>query len=305
MLDNLFTTKYIAFLDIEFQTLLKKKYQEPHILELGLIIFEKSNNTPVLIEHVNFPLLIDSNIRILTTKYSTTTEKTEILMKKLEDLFYINIYDFDSIKLKKNIIKFIPNKQIKDLLNEVIETNNYTLISSQPEEKIKKMQKTIDSVYFNLFKEQISGIHRDAFDKIMELYQKDDLVQKRNVDPKIYFEKLQNYFKNITIVHKEGMDLLALDNDLKKYNVRFTKKIMYFDIAKYNNIFKEKYGTAKLYESYIYLKNEYILRNPKLKEFDEKLYEALEKYMPTIKPHNPLSDCYFTVLVFLVMNTIK
>jgi len=305
MLDNLFTTKYIAFLDIEFQTLLKKKYQEPHILELGLIIFEKSNNTPVLIEHVNFPLLIDSNIRILTTKYSTTTEKTEILMKKLEDLFYINIYDFDSIKLKKNIIKFIPNKQIKDLLNEVIETNNYTLISSQPEEKIKKMQKTIDSVYFNLFKEQISGIHRDAFDKIMELYQKDDLVQKRNVDPKIYFEKLQNYFKNITIVHKEGMDLLALNNDLKKYNVRFTKKIMYFDIAKYNNIFKEKYGTAKLYESYIYLKNEYILRNPKLKEFDEKLYEALEKYMPTIKPHNPLSDCYFTVLVFLVMNTIK
>jgi len=304
MLDNLFTTKYIAFLDIEFQ-ILQTKYQEPHILELGLIIFEKDNNIPVLIEHVNFPLLINSNIRLITTKYSTTTEKTETLMKKLEDLFYININDLDSIKLKKDIIKFIPNKQIKELLNEVVKTNNYTLISSLSEEKIKKMQKIIDSIHFNLFKEKITGIHRDAFNKIMELYAKDDLVEKRNVNPKTYLEKLQNYFKNITIVHKEGMDLLALDNDLRKYNIRLPKKIIYIDIAKYNNTLQEKYGTAKLYESYIHLKNEYILKNSKLKEFDENLYKALEKHMPIVKAHNPLSDCYFTVLVFLVMSTIK
>jgi len=303
MLDYLYKTKYIGFLDIEFQ-ILQTKRQEPHILELGIIIFEKNNNIPILIEHINFPLLIDSNIRLLNTKYSTTTEHTEILMKKLEDLFNININDFNDIKSKKDLIKFIPNKEIKELLNKVINTNNYTLISSLSEEKINQLQKIVDKLHFNLFKDRIPDIYKDAYNKIMELYKKDDLVQKRNVNPKTYLENLKNYFKDITLVHKESMDLLELDNYLKKYNVKLTNKLSYIDIAKYNDKLKEKYNTAKLYESYVHLKNEYILKNPKLKEFDEKLYETLKTHMPIIKAHNPLSDSFFTVLVLLVMSKI-
>jgi hypothetical protein len=48
-----------------------------------------------------------------------------------------------------------------------------------------------------------------------------------------------------------------------------------------------------------------ICLNPKLKEFDEKLYKALEEHMPIVKAHNPLSDCYFTVIVLLVMSKKK
>ena len=304
MLDYLYKTKYIGFLDIEFQ-IIQTKRQEPHILELGLIIFERNNDIPILIQHVNFPLLIDSNIRLLNTKYSTTTEKTEILMKKLEDLFSININDFESIKSKKDLIKLIPNKEIKELLNKVLNTNDYTLISNLSEEKINKIQKTVDSLNFNLFKDRIPDIYRDAYDKIMELYKKDDLVQKRNINPKTYLENLKNYFKDITLVHKENYDILALNNDLKKYNVRLTNKLSYIDIAQYNDKLKEKYDTAKLYESYVHLKNEYILKNPKLKEFDEKLYKILEEHMPIVRAHNPLSDCYFTIIVLLVMNRLK
>ena len=113
ILDDLFKTKYIGFLDIEFQ-IIQSSVQEPHILELGIIIFEKNNNIPVLIEHVNFPLLSNSNIRLLNSKYTTVSDKNEILIKKLEDsVFHIDINSFESIKIHSDLIKFIPNKKIK------------------------------------------------------------------------------------------------------------------------------------------------------------------------------------------------
>ena len=89
LLDSLYTTKYIVFLDIEFQTI----DHSPYILELGIIIFQKNIENPVLIDHVNFPLLSNENLRILLTKYCTTSEKTEIEMKKIENKFHININD--------------------------------------------------------------------------------------------------------------------------------------------------------------------------------------------------------------------
>ena len=305
ILDDLFTTKYLGFIDIEFQ-ILQTNHQEPHILELGLIIFEKNNDIPILIEHVNFPLLTNSNLRLITSKYSTTTEKTEIAMKKLEEDFSINIHDYESIKNKKEMIKFIPNKQIKEVLKQVIHTNNYSLISSKyTEDKINSMQKAIDKSSFNLFKNRLTGEYRDIFNNIMNLYKNDELVKKRIVDPKQYLEKLREYLSNMTLVHKEDMDILALNNDLRKYDVPVKHKLYHKDIADYNNILIKKYNTAKLYESYIYLKKDYIVKDIKLKEFDEKLYESLKIKMPIIKAHNPLSDCYFTVLVFLIMSKIK
>ena len=42
-----------------------------------------------------------------------------------------------------------------------------------------------------------------------------------------------------------------------------------------------------------------------LKFLRENLYKTLQVIMPVIKAHNPLSDSYFNVLVFLIMNKIK
>jgi hypothetical protein len=226
-------------------------------------------------------------------------------MKKLEDIFHINIHDFESIKNKKDMIKFIPNKQIKELLKQVIQNNDYTLISNLSEEKIHSMQKAIDKSSFNLFNNRLSGKYRDAFNTIMNLYKNDDLVKKRNVNPKQYLEKLREYLSNMTLVHKENMDIIALNNDLRKYDVPVKHKLYHKDIADYNDILIKKYNTAKLYESYQHLKNDYILHDTALKEFDEKLHEILQTKIPILKAHNPLVDSFFTVLVFFVMNKIK
>ena len=291
ILDKLYNTKYLVFLDIEFQTI-QLKGQEPYILELGIIIFEQNIELPVRIDHVNFPLLSKENLRLLGSKYCTVTEKTNVEMKKKEALLSINVNSIDSIKNNQELIEFIPDRNVKRLLREVIKTNNMTLITN-PE----KIQKIVDQMYFNFFKKRLKGKYLTIFDQIIKLYKEDELVIKRTVNPFNYLNVLKPYFNDMTLVHKEGMDIIALNKDLEKYDVKIENRIFHKDIAVYNDIFRKKYNTAKLYESYIYLKKDFITKHLILKQFEEKIKEK----MPIIKPHNPLSDTYFTIFIFLIM----
>lgn len=295
ILDDLYKTKYLVFLDIEFQTI-QLKGQEPYILELGIIIFEKNKEIPVLIDHVNFPLLYNENIRLLGSKYCTVTEKTEIEMKKKEAELSINASDINSIKNNQELIEYIPDRNVKKLLREVIKTNNITLISN-----FEKTQKIIDQMYFNFFKRRMKGKYSNIFNEIINLYRQDDLVKKRTINPFNYLSMLKPYFNNMTLVHKEGMDIIALNKDLKKYDVKIENKIFHKDIAVYNDIFRKKYNTAKLYESYIHLKHDYINNNLDLISLEKKLEDKIREKMPIIKAHNPLSDTYFTIFIFVIM----
>ena len=295
ILDTLYSTKYLVFLDIEFQTI-QLKGQEPYILELGIIIFEKNKELPILIDHVNFPLLDTENLRLLGSKYCTVTEKTEIEIKKLESELSINVINLESIKNNQELIEFIPDKHTKKLLREVIKTNNMTLIKNS-----EKTQKIIDQMYFNFFKFRLKGKYRLIYDKIIKLYKEDELVIKRRVNPYNYLNTLKPYFNDMTLVHKEGMDIIAINKDLKKYNVKIENRIFHKDIAVYNDVFRKKYNTAKLYESYLHLKKDYIDKNIELKQFESKLEKIIKEKMPIIKAHNPLSDTYFTIFIFLIM----
>jgi len=295
ILDTLYNTKYLVFLDIEFQTI-QLKGQEPYILELGIIIFEHNSDKPILIDHVNFPLLEAENLRLLGSKYCTVTQKTEIEIKKLEAKLSININDINSIKNNYELIEFIPDKHTKKLLREVIKTNNMALI-----ENPEKTQKIIDQMYFNFFKLRLKGKFRLIYDEIIRLYKEDELVIKRRVNPYNYLNTLKPYFNDMTLVHKEGMDIIAINKDLKKYNVKIENRIFHKDIAVYNDVFRKKYNTAKLYESYLHLKKDYINKNIELKQFESKLEKIIKEKMPIIKAHNPLSDTYFTIFIFLVM----
>ena len=308
ILDKLYNTKYLVFLDIEFQ-IIQANSHDPYILELGIIIFEQGIELPVLIDHVNFPLLTNENIRLLGSKYCTVTEKTEVEMKKLESELHINVSNFESIKNNQGLIEFIPDRKTRKLLKDVISTNNLTLITNPI-----KIQKIVDQMYFNFFKNRLKGKLKDKskdkysniFDEIINLYKNDELVKRRNINPFNYLNTLKQYFNNMTLVHKEGMDIIALNNDLRKYNVKIEKKIYHKDIAEYNKIFINKYNTAKLYESYVYLRKDYeneFKESSKLKQFEDNLNNKIKEKMPIIKPHNPLSDTYFTIFIFLILET--
>jgi len=296
--DSLFNTKYLVFLDIEFQTI-QGKIHEPHILELGIIIFEHNSDNPVLIDHANFPLLLHENLRLLSSKYCTISEKTEIEIKKLELDLHINVNDLESIKNKQELIEFIPDRNTKRLLREVIKTNNMVLISNP-----QKTQKIVDQMHFNFNKNRMKGKYRIIFDKIINLYKNDDLVKKRLINPQNYLNTLKPYFNNMTLIHKEDMDTIALNKDLKKYDVKIPNKIYHKDIAVYNDYFRKKYDTAKLYESYVALTSDYtgIIE---LDNFKELLNNLLKEKMLIAKPHNPLSDTFYTIFIFLIMEKYR
>jgi len=291
ILDELYTTKYIVFLDIEFQTI----NQQPYILELGIIIFEHNKDQPVLIDHVNFPLLEKDNLRLLLSKYCTTTEETELKMKNLENEFHIDVTDIESIRKKQDLIQFIPDKNVRKLFREGIKTNSIEV--KYPE----KTQKIVDQMFYNLYKNRLNNTYKTMYNEIFQLYKNDELVKKRLINPYNYLSTLKPYFNQMTLIHKEGMDIIALNNDLKKYNVKIENRIFHKDIAKYNDIFRKKYITAKLYESYIYLKKDYYEKHLDLIEFNNNLLTTLNKKMNVIKAHNPLSDAYFTIIIFIIM----
>lgn len=298
VLSNLFKTKYLGILDIEFQINQDTK-QNAYILELGIIIYEKDNDIPIYINHVNFPLLKETNLRLLNTKYCTTTNETDQKMKDVEKEFQINIKDIESIKNKSELITFIPDKNTKKKLRDIIKTNSLNYSDTE----YTKMQKVIDKLSFNLFKNRLPPKYKQWYNQMINLYLNDPDVKQRTINPQNYLNLLKNYFKDITIVHKEDMDFIAINNDLKKYNVRIQNSIMHNDIASYNQVLINKYGTAKLYESYLYLKRDYIdnAKNNELMKFDEILREKLKEKMPIIKAHNPLSDTYFTIIVFVIL----
>jgi hypothetical protein len=147
----------------------------------------------------------------------------------------------------------------------------------------------------------MKGKYSTIFNEIINLYRQDDLVKKRTINPFNYLSMLKPYFNDMTLVHKEGMDIIALNKDLKKYDVKIENRIFHKDIAVYNDIFRKKYNTAKLYESYIHLKHDYMNNNIDLISFEKKMEEKIKEKMPIIKAHNPLSDTYFTIFIFIIM----
>jgi hypothetical protein len=296
ILSELFSTKYLCIFDIEFQINSDHK-QNAFILELGIIIYEKNNDIPVYINHVNFPLLQNTNLRLINTKYSTVLPETELKMKQLEKEFQINVKDIESIKSKSDLISFIPDKNTKKKLRDIIKTNSMNYSESE----YLRMHKTIEKISFNLFKNRLPDKYKKVYHKIIDLYLQDPSVKQRTINPKNYLNILKHYFKDVTIIHKEDMDFIALNNDLKKYDVKIANQVQHKDIADYNQILIHKYQTAKLYECYLFLYNDYVEKIPELKQFDTILQDKLREKMPTIKAHNPLSDSYFTLIVFIVM----
>lgn len=296
-LDKYFKEKYLIFLDIEFQTFNIKGRQNPYILELGVIIFERNNTYPILIDHVNFPFLPFENIRLIGEEYTTVSKETEIDMKDLEDKFILSS-DLEDVKLKEKLIQLIPNKKVKDVLKKAIKENNQSLLDNNKELINKYAKKAL----FNLFFKRIPKQYQNLFKKYMNLYKNDSQVIKRTKDPKEYLKLLNNYIKDGLLVHKETMDLEAIKNDSDYYKIPIIIKNR-FDIAIYNNHFNKLNISPSLHNSYIYLYDNKITKNSDLLKYHNNIIEMVKEKMNFFKPHNPLVDAFMTVFVFMLMSS--
>ena len=294
LLDNLYTQKYLIFLDIEFQNFQPKQQQIHHIQELGILIFERGKEDPVLVEHVNFPILSIKNMRLLGVEYSNVTEKTEKEMEKIQQQFTI-IPSLDDLKSKEKLIKFIPDKNVRNILKDSIRTSNNALLDAASDQINKRAKKAMFNYYYN----RLPNEYKTLFTKQVNLYKNDTNVIKRLVDPKEYLNRLNNYFKNGLLVHKEGTDLEALRNDFNYYKINGSVNNK-FDIAIYNRFF-ERLNAASLHNSYLHLYDNKIKKDQDMLKYHDKLIEIINKKMPKFRAHNPLVDAFMTIFVFILM----
>lgn len=295
-LDNFYKDKYIIFLDIEFQNFQPRNQQEHHILEIGIIVFERGEvSDPILVEHINFPILPIKNMRLMGTEYSNVSEKTEKEMEEIQDKFTIKPELTDLIK-KEKLIKYIPNKNVRSLLKEAISTNNSALLDADKEMIEKHAKKAMFLYYYN----RLPNEYKKLLEKQHSLYKNDSQVIKRLVNPVEYLKKLNKYLIDGLLIHKEGTDLEALRNASQYYKVPLNIKNK-FDIAVYNNKLAKVAKSPNLHNSYLYLYDEKIKNNNDILKYHDKLIELINKKMPKFRPHNPLVDAFMTIFVYILM----
>ena len=287
--------RYLIFLDIEFQNFNIKNKQQHYILELGLIIFEKHINEPILIEHVNFPILskYKKNMRLIDIQYSTVSERTEpeIIKNQNEFIIKANLVDVEN---KKALIKFIPDRETKDILRKASEMKDKTLLDIHK----TRIEKYAKKAMFNYYYERLPFKYKKLFDKQIDLYNNDSLVKSRQIKPEDYLLKLNSYLSKGTMVHKEGTDLEALRNTFSYYNINYDGKTKKYDIAIHNRYFQLKMTGASLYQSYCYLYEKYISNNKTLSKEHDNLLELIKRNMSIFKPHNPLYDAFMTIFIY-------
>jgi len=294
LLDHLYKQKYLIFLDIEFQNFQPNNKQIYHAQELGLIIFERGKIEPIIVEHVNFPILNLKNMRLIGVEYASVNEKTEEDMKKIQESLIIkpNLID---IKLKEKLIKYIPDKKVRNILKDAIQTSNEALLDASTDKIEKFSRKSMYNYYYN----RLPNEYKNLFMKQINLYKNDPLVKSRLVNPKDYLIKFNNYLKDGILIHKETTDLEAIKNDFLYYGIK-GKVINNYDIAKHNSYF-EKLKSASLHKSYLHLYETKIKNNPNLLKFHNKIIELINKKMKMFKPHNPLVDAFMTIWVYILM----
>ena len=295
MLDKLYKQKYLIFLDIEFQNFIEKGIQKPYILELGIIIFEKGKLYPILVEHVNFPLFVSDNVRLLGTEYCSVSQATENKMLEIQNKFIIKPI-LDDVKSKKKLITFIPHREVKDLLREAIEKNDQSILDINKDLIEKQAAKAMFNMYYN----RIPKEYQLLFKVYMNLYENDVEVKKRVKDPKKYLDNLIKYFSDGLVVHKETTDLQAFDNDTRYYKTDL-RIINNFDIAVFNRTLVSKVLSPSLNNTYIYLYDEKIKTNDEILKFHDHILEVVKKRIGKYKAHNPLVDAFMTIFVFLLM----
>jgi len=274
--------------DIEFQNYI---YNKPNYIinntilfnnimlprELGILIFIKDYQTKewyyITDILINFPIYKQiKKISLITSKYSTITDKNIKMMEKNElifmDDFFIELYLTKLNRLDK-LDYFLNNKQ--QMLFEIV----YDLLPNN---------------------------YKKYFIKQLNIYTNDSLVKKRilSKNKSIQFMKLfSSLLKYSVCVVKGSNDINSLINLCQIYNIDSTnfKQIIKYDIEIFNGLSKKLYGDAKLYTTFSNLKNsQYYINNLHELQF---IFDSISN-----KEHNPVFDSIMTLIISLIINII-
>jgi len=237
----------------------------------------------------------------------------------------LNIFSDELLSIKMcNEIYIKYKDQLKTLIS-LIGSDNYdhTIENEEINILLARIEKNLKSIIYVL---QIYKYKQDdKFKKINELYLEDPYIKKILINKdkqkdliNIYYDVIySNYCINII---KGEEDVLALKNHFilindqfhsKSIHIHSKKSINYIDIANYNDKFYSvvECNSAKLYETYLCLFNpnnddkyySFLTANEPFKQI---LENELIKFTSDIKPHNPLSDAFYTLNVFIKFNLL-
>jgi hypothetical protein len=140
---------------------------------------------------------------------------------------------------------------------------------------------------YNLFKTNIHLILND----------KD--VKNREIDDSKKFIYLTNkIFSSSYLIVKGEEDIKSLKNHSILLKENYNQSLKYFDIAQHNKILFDKCDSAELEKTYI------CLQKMNLTQKYNKYSDIINKFIK-MKAHNPLTDAYYTWVIFNIFQLKK
>jgi hypothetical protein len=290
ILNNITLLSSILIFDIEFQT----HFNDRHLLEMGGILLVKQENEWYY--HGNFhfnlpPVKAITKLNVIQSDYINISKQTQKKIEHIEKQYLyhkkLETYRDDPIKFMKyyNSIKDLPIIKKKKL--KVNKTN------------LNQLLKKVKDISFTL---KLKDIGSTNFHKIWDLYLDDEYVKERTIKPtKEWLSSLYKTMSSSLLMVKGDMDLIAINNLMKQYNLpMLPKTIVVYDIAFFNDIFRKLCNNAQLEKTYhcIIEKN---LLDPALKHDLKKIFKSLVLIDKKLVAHNPLVDSFYTLIVGITM----
>lgn len=291
ILNKITSLSSILIFDIEFQS----NFNERYLLEMGGILLVKQNNIWYYYGNFHFnlpPVKTLSKLNVILSDYINVSKKTE---KKI-------------INIEKQYLYHKKLEQYKDDLNKFItyfnSIKNLPIIKKKikvdlNKDNLKQIIKKTKEISFTL---KLKDIGSENFYKIWNLYLEDKYVKKRTIIPtKKWLKSLYNTLTSSLLMVKGNMDIIAINNLMKQYNLPvLPKTILIYDIAFFNDIFRKLCSNAQLENTYhcIIEKN---LLDPELNKDFKQIFKSLVLNDKKLIAHNPLVDSFYTLIVGLTM----
>jgi hypothetical protein len=290
------------------------------ISEIGLLLFLKINKNIYLagIFHLGFLNKEFTNIKNFIPFYHEYMSTNNLSTNKIINIEN-NIYPH--IKFEKIWNQFKFNNDIKNfqkhtinLLNDKILQKNKSIVEkfkSQLNQLIdlieydqNSVDKLISKIVTNLkniiYNNTINKLNKtDEFIKIRNIYLNDSYIKSiliNNYNHNAVIDNLNMIFANGLNIVKGYEDIKAIYNHNLLLNDKLHKIKYIIDIAEYNDTIYKLCNSAKLYESYLCLRDTF-------GDVNSDLLIILKKWMESnFKPHNPLVDAFYTLQVYILYN---